>query len=92
MIEAALLTLSKNKCDETYETLSGKYKLIKSQIPFVGSKLVEFQDDECDIIIDSPHMSFTMDVIYATNAFSSKAYKEVKKQEQDKKEHTKEMF
>lgn len=92
VIEGVVLSLGKNNFDNIYETLSNKYETISSTIPFVGDKYVKFQDDECYIIIDAPHMSFTMTVNYITKNFFEQNVIRREKDEQDRKDQQKKMF
>lgn len=92
VIEAVVLTLGKNKFEEFSNNLKSKYKLIKSEIPFVGNKQVVFKDGDCEIEISAPHMSFDMDIIYATNNFLKKINNQVEKEEKEKKEVAKNLL
>jgi hypothetical protein len=61
---AVLTKLPKNKFDYLLNNLSGKYKLVSKQIPYVGNKSAEFVDGNTDITIEAPHMSFEMVMNY----------------------------
>lgn len=92
IIEGVMLMLDKNKFDEFNKVLSDKYKVLSSNIPFVGDKNVRLQDGDCYILLDAPHMSFTMDMIYATKHLISIAGNRTDKERQEKKEKIKEML
>lgn len=92
VIEGVVLSLSKNKFDQIYETLSDKYETLSSTIPFVGDKYIKFQDDECYVIIDAPHMSFIMTVTYTTKNLFEQNVIRIEKDENDRKDQQKKMF
>ncbi len=62
------LTMDKNGFDRIYQTLAGKYRLVRKDIPFVGDKYARFEQGDVVIEIDAPHMDFTMTLSYITAA------------------------
>ncbi len=92
IVEGVVLTLDKNKFDDINQTLSGKYKTLSSKIPFVGNKLVTFQDGDCHIIINAPHMSFSMSVAYVTKNLENKHSDRVDSEQKAKQQQTKNML
>ena len=61
---AVLATLPKDKFDYLNQVLSGKYKMINEQIPFVGNKSATYRDGGAEITLQAPHMSFEMSMNY----------------------------
>ncbi|WP_022855671.1 hypothetical protein [Thermodesulfobacterium thermophilum] len=71
--------------DKIFKSLRSKYKLVKSQVPFVGNRYAEFVSGNSKIILDAPHLSFEMTLIYARKDFWQKV-KEAERMEKRKKE------
>ena len=92
IIEVVLIELSKDKFDETYKMLSSKYKVLSSELPFVGDKYAKLQDGDCHILINAPHMSFTTSVMYTTKDFENKYHDRADKEQAAKQEQTKELL
>ena len=46
--------------------MSGKYKTVSKQLPFVGNKKMVWADGNTEIVLDAPHLSFDMTMQYAT--------------------------
>lgn len=67
-LAAVLMTLPKDSFAKTLSALSGKYKLLEKQVPFVGNASAKLQQGETIIELNAPHMSFQMTVMYATQA------------------------
>ena len=86
IVQAIILTANKNKFQEFYDMLSDKYTLKNKTIPFVGNKNATFTDDECSIILDAPHLSFDMELIYITDNFYKKFTSKLDKEEELKQE------
>ncbi len=94
VLDAVLLTFDANKSvgrrggfEDFLDSLRKKYKLVKKNIPFVGNKSARFKDGNYSIVLESPHMSFDMTVLYQSNAFE-KAFKEGKnRQERERKDN-----
>ena len=68
-LAAAALTLSKDCYDEVLKALRAKYTLVDEQRPFVGNRSARFKAGEVEIVVDAPHLSFDVAVLYATPAF-----------------------
>jgi hypothetical protein len=66
VLVAVLTKLPKRKFDYLNSALSGKYKLVNKNIPFVGNKSVKYADGNTEITLDAPHMSFDMSMNYIT--------------------------
>lgn len=92
IIEGVTLFLSKNKFDDIYETLSNKYQPIYSENPILGDKYIKFEDDDCYIIINAPHLSFDMLVIYVSKNFVEQNSLRLAEQAQNKKEQNEKML
>ena len=61
---AVICTFPKDKFNSLLDNLSEKYRIISKSIPFVGDKYVEFAEDNTLIILNAPHMSFSMEMTY----------------------------
>lgn len=72
---AVLTTLPKSKFDYLNQALSGKYKLVNQQIPFVGNKSATYRDGSTEITLEAPHMSFDMSMNYINDDLM-RAYKQ----------------
>lgn len=74
ILSGVTFILPKDKFDEINKTLSEKYKIVNQNIPFVGDKKAKYRDGTTNILIDAPHLSFSMRVTYANdelyNAFN----------------------
>lgn len=75
----------KDSFAKTLSALSGKYKLLEKQVPFVGNASAKLQQGESVIEMNAPHMSFAMSVHYLTKslkqAFTQQASRERTAQE-----------
>ena len=65
-VEAVVATLNKDRFDAVAKGLSGKYKTVSKQLPFVGNKKMVWADGNTEIVLDAPHLSFDMTMQYAT--------------------------
>jgi len=81
---AILCKLPKSKFKYLFDSLKGKYKLVNSKVPFVGDTSAKFSNGNTQILLDSPHMSFEMDMNYIHNSLI-KAYEAQSKAEQQQK-------
>jgi hypothetical protein len=61
----ALLTrLPKHRFSQLFDMLADKYQLVGSERPFVGNQYAKFIDGDTEIILDAPHLSFSMEMNY----------------------------
>lgn len=67
-LAAVLMTLPKDSFQKTLSALSGKYKLVDKQVPFVGNASANLQQGESVVELNAPHMSFEMTVTYMTKS------------------------
>lgn len=79
---AVILTLPNNKFDELYQNLKSKYKLVSKEIPFVGNKNAKFVNDSTEITLNSPHMSFDLELTYVDKNLLN-LYKKTEKNEKE---------
>ena len=56
-----------------YKLLREKYKLVGSRIPFVGDTWAKFVDGNTEILLDAPHLSFSMTLEYEHNSLLNKS-------------------
>ncbi len=66
VVQATILTMDKDKFNDMLDVFSEKYKLVSKEIPFVGNKSVSFEDGGSIIIMNAPHLSFNMEIVYQT--------------------------
>jgi hypothetical protein len=66
ILQGVIMTMSKS-FKPTFEKLSKKYALVSKQIPFVGDCKARFQQGGSVVVLDAPHMSFEMTLMYLTN-------------------------
>ena len=84
LLRVVIMDMGNTRFDAVFRHLSGKYKLARKQIPFVGDRYAEFQAGNVLITIEAPHMSFDMTVIYIDQA-TFKAFKAQSAAEQSRK-------
>lgn len=80
-----LMEMGKNRFDDIYGFLAGKYKVAEKRIPFVGDKYARFKVGKVTIDVNAPHLSFEMTVNYLTDDML-KTYKETQRRENEAKE------
>ena len=82
---AVLTTLPKSKFDYLNKALTGKYKLVSKQNPFVGNKKATYRNGATEISLDAPHMSFDMSMNYVNDelmrAFNRQSQAEKRKKQ-----------
>ncbi|MGK0690111.1 MAG: hypothetical protein ABWU22_05495 [Aquificaceae bacterium] len=86
---AVVMTFYGNDFDYYYELLSEKYKPVESYKPFVGDKEAKFVDGDTEIILEAPHLSFTMTLLYAHKNFLKKAKEQSQQEEEQERRRTK---
>jgi hypothetical protein len=93
---AVLMTFSKSGSGQHipefnyyYKLLREKYKLVGSRIPFVGDTWAKFVDGNTEIILEAPHLSFTMTLLYAHKNFLKKAKEQSQQEEEQERRRTK---
>lgn len=59
-----LATLPKQQFSSMHGMLSGKYRVVSTNIPFVGNSSAKYVDGGTEITLDAPHMSFEMSMNY----------------------------
>jgi len=88
IVSAVVITAEKSNFNGLFESLSKKYKLKEKNTPFVGNKSAVFQaDNNVLVILDAPHMSFEMDLIYITQEEYNKAIEDGKEDQRNKKKN-----
>jgi hypothetical protein len=80
-----VMTLPKDSFKPTLKALSAKYKLIDSEVPFVGDASAHLKQDDSFVEMRSPHLSFTMTVLYLTNGLKQ-AFQQQSSSERSTKE------
>ena len=61
---AVLTSLPKQRFNALFDMLADKYELVASELPFVGNQYAKFIDGNTEIILDAPHLSFSMELNY----------------------------
>lgn len=72
-----------------YKLLREKYKLVGSRIPFVGDTWAKFVDGNTEILLDAPHLSFTMTLEYVHKSLLKKAKERDQQEEEQERRKTK---
>ena len=85
---AVLTSLHKGKFYALQQQLQKKYKLISQSTPSVGNKNAKFVEENVEIFLEAPHMSFDMSMNYIDKEFYS-VYETAAAQEKQK-QHEKE--
>lgn len=67
-LQGVSATLNKTRFDAVNQGLAGKYKSVSKKLPFVGDKRVVYVDGQTEIELNAPHLSFEMEMTYATKA------------------------
>lgn len=63
-VTAVFLNIDRRKFDFVNASLSSKYKLIRQKKPFVGDKYADYRNGDDIVTLNSPHMSFDMELLY----------------------------
>lgn len=84
LLRVVIMDIGNSRFDAVFRHLSGKYKLVRKQIPFVGDRYAEFQAGNGLVTVEAPHMSFDMTVMYIDQA-TFKAFKAQNAAEQSRK-------
>lgn len=72
--------LNKSRFKSLHATLSAKYLVLEEKIPFVGDAFAEYRDGQTVIMLDAPHLSFEMNMVYMTRDLM----RSIQKQDADK--------
>jgi len=83
-IVALLTTFPKSKFNYLMGLLQNPYQLVNKQIPFVGNKYAKFIDDNTEIVLDAPHLSFSMNMDYMSFAFRDKYQNSIETEKEEK--------
>lgn len=86
VLVAVLSTLNKSRFDYLHKTLGGKYQLISENIPFVGSSSATYRDGDTEIVLDAPHLSFSMEMNYVRMDFQRAVNEQLKREQREKEE------
>ncbi len=85
ILTAVITSFPKENINELLPTLKKKYKLIKENVPFVGNASAKLKDDDCTILLDAPHLSFSMSLSYLRDDFLNVYNKSVAQEADAKK-------
>lgn len=78
--------VSQSKLDFLVSSLNEKYHVVKKELPRVGDKYVEYENDGDVIILEAPHMSFDAKLSYYTKSAYQTLLESRKKRAEDKKQ------
>lgn len=63
-LSAVFTTFAKEKFQYLFGQMNNKYKVVSSNIPFVGDMSAKFINGNTEIQLNAPHMSFDMELNY----------------------------
>lgn len=69
VLAAVLMTIDKSRAREVMNILRSRYKVEKEVVPFVGDVYGRYRAGRTLAILEAPHMSFSMTVLYADDDF-----------------------
>lgn len=78
--------VSESKLDFLVSSLNKKYHVVKKELPRVGNKYVEYENDGDVIVLKAPHMSFDVELGYHTKKAYQHLLESRKKRAEDKKQ------
>lgn len=87
ILVGVLTIFGKHKFDYLYKILNSKYKLTYEDIPFVGSKVAEFKENDTQIFLEAPHLNFDMSMNYLHNDLMIKYEQQSKAEKQTKEKN-----
>lgn len=70
VLQAVVMTMAKD-FKPTYGMLSKKYKLVSKKVPFVGDSEATFSQGDSVILLEAPHLSFSMILTYQSKALQA---------------------
>ncbi|MEQ4903603.1 hypothetical protein [Enterobacter hormaechei] len=59
-----IIDMNRDRFDDVQDMLAKKYKAVYKEIPYVGDKYVRYANGDDRIELDSPHLSFSMQLMY----------------------------
>lgn len=68
-LEGVIMTLNKGQLNEVIAALRKKYTKVRENIPFVGDASATYRKGDSVVLVEAPHLSFSMNVLYLTNRF-----------------------
>lgn len=89
---AVLTEFPKNKFDYLNGMLANKYQLISQNIPFVGNKSATYRNDDTEITLDAPHLSFELSMNYIHSDFMKAFNSQTQKEKQQKQQQESSML
>lgn len=91
-LAAVVMTMSKERFDEIFNFLAGKYKTTAKQRPFVGDKFARFKANGAVIELEAPHLSFNMQASYIRDDLYQQFNAQTAQETQQKKATEKSKF
>lgn len=83
-LSAISIGMANNKFASVHGHLSETYSVREQNIPFVGNRLVRYGAPDTTIILDAPHMSFSMTLLYARDHFYAEFKRRQRLEQQQK--------
>lgn len=65
-LEGVIMTLDKGRLKEVAAALRKKYTPVRENFPFVGDASATYRKGDSVVILEAPHLSFSMEVLYLT--------------------------
>ncbi|MFN3599163.1 MAG: hypothetical protein ACK4VK_05450 [Aquificaceae bacterium] len=72
-----------------YKLLREKYSLVESRIPFVGDTYARFVDGGTEILLEAPHLSFTMTLTYIKKDVLKSIKEQMQKESMEERQKSK---
>lgn len=91
-LTGVLMTLPKESFKPTLKALSAKYKLMESEVPFVGNASARLKQGDSVVELNAPHMSFTMEVLYLSNGLKQTFQQQSSNERATKEKRQADMF
>jgi len=85
-LDAVLITLNKRRFDAVRRLLDEQYPRVSARIPHVGDAHVEWRVGDVIIELDSPHMSFDMQLEYQTRRFVEQFERGLREQRESRRQ------
>lgn len=67
-LQGVVMTMDKGRFGDVRGFLKAKYETVREVVPFVGNAYARYRSGDSIAEIDAPHLSFSMEVRYLSNA------------------------
>jgi len=86
LLVGVLTTFPKSKFDYLHNVLNQKYRKVSEKIPFVGDKSASYRDNQTNISLKAPHLSFKMSMNYIHEDLDTAFNRQTQAEEQAQKQ------